>query len=68
MAAAGKTPELLVLVLNAGMGPADCAAALEGLKDSSKKISSHKAREYYWNVRELLCAGAGREGEEGRVF
>jgi hypothetical protein len=48
--AAAKKQELLVLVLNAGMGPGDCSAVLEGLKESSKKIGSHKARELYWNV------------------
>ena len=47
---AGVTAGLSVLVLNANMGPAECAATLEGLKQASKKISSHKGREFYWNV------------------
>ena len=36
--------------LSLGMGPEECVATLEGLKDSSKKISSHKSRELYWAV------------------
>ena len=42
--------EMNVLVLNAGMGPADAQATLEGLKQSSKKIGTHKSPELYWNV------------------
>ena len=43
-------PELLVVLLSAGMTGSELAAALEGLKTSSKSIGSHKRRELFWEA------------------
>lgn len=60
---AEAAPELLVLVLSAGMPGSDLAGCLESLKQSSKSISSHKRRELYWDAYgKLITKASGIDG------
>ena len=54
--AANAAPELIVLILSAGMSGGDLAAALEQLKEKSKAIGTHKRREVYWQAYGKLIA------------
>lgn len=50
--------ELLVLLLSNGMSPAEFGAAIDGLKSSSKSISSHKRRDLFWDAYTKLGSKA----------
>ena len=54
--AAPAAPELMLLVLSAGMPGEALAVALDGLKTSSKAIGSHKRRELFWTAYTKLIA------------
>ena len=49
-AKAPAAPELMLLVLSAGMPGEALAVALDGLKTSSKAVGSHKRRELFWSA------------------
>lgn len=56
-------PELLLVVLSAGMPGAALAVALENLKNSSKSISTHKRRELFWNAyTKMISATSSIDG------
>lgn len=57
-AAAPDDTELLVLILSNGMAGPELAAVIEGLKSSSKSISSHKRRELYWSAYGAMASSA----------
>jgi len=50
--------ELLVLLLSNGMSSVEFGAAIDGLKTSSKSISSHKRRDLFWDAYTKLGSKA----------
>mmetsp|Transcript_36692 Transcript_36692/g.72617 ORF Transcript_36692/g.72617 Transcript_36692/m.72617 type:complete len:342 (-) Transcript_36692:117-1142(-) len=58
MAESAEKGKLLVLLLSNGMSPADFTAAVEGLKNQSKSIGTHKRRELFWQAYEKLGSKA----------
>ena len=66
--AAPAAPELMLLVLSAGMPGEALAVALDGLKTSSKAIGSHKRRELFWTAYTKLIAATSSMAGAAHCF
>eukprot|EP00966_Prymnesium_polylepis_P266671 6160850-Prymnesium_polylepis.1 len=64
--AAPAAAELLLTVLSAGLPGDALAVILEGLKQSSKSIGTHKRRELYWQAYTKMIAKTS--SMEGQAF
>lgn len=55
---------MLVLILSNGMPGSDLTAVIEGLKNSSKSIGTHKRRELYWQAYTKMSTKASSLASE----
>lgn len=59
-------PELLLVLLSAGMTASELTAAIEGLKSSSKSVGNHKRRELFWQAYGAMVAKTS--GLKGQAY
>ena len=67
-AAPAATPELLVLILSYGMNGSELAVTIDGLKNASKQIGTHKRRELFWNAYGKMIAKTSSMNEAAHCF
>lgn len=63
-----KPGQILLLILVNGLDATEFGLIIEGLKQSSKSIGTHKRRELYWNAYTGMAAKAARIEGKGYCF